>query len=95
MEDNNKIKKYLEEKKYYECSNILKEKIINYIVKLINNKYEDYQYTNIIELIEMSEYYIDDERKNIARNLEYFSFKEKDIDVLERMLEICKTYNIK
>ena len=95
MEDNNIIKKYLEEKKYYECSNILKEKIINYIINLIKEKYEDYEYTNIIELIEMSEIFIDDERKNIARNLEYFSFEEKDIDVLERMLEICKIYNIK
>lgn len=95
MEDNSIIKEYLEQKKYDECTNILKTKIIDYIVDLIKEKCEDYEYTNIIELIEMSEYYIDDERKNIARNLEYFSFEEKDIDVLERMLEICKIYNIK
>lgn len=95
MEDSSIIKKYLEQKKYYECADILKTKIINYIVNLIKEKYKNYEYTNTIELIEMSEYCIEDERKNIARNLEYFTFEEKDIDVLERMLEICKIYNIK
>lgn len=95
MEDNKKIKQYLKEEKYNECSNILKRKIITYIVNLIKEKYKEYEYTNIIELIEMSNYYIDDERKELAQKLEYFSFEEEELDVLERMLEICKAYNIK
>lgn len=94
MEDNKKIKQFLQEKRYKECANILKNKIIEYITSLIKEKNPEFEYTNIIDLIELSEYYIKDERKNIARQLEYFSFEEEDIDVLERMLNICELYNV-
>ena len=95
MEDNKLTKKLIQEKRYGECIKIIKDKIIEYIVSLIRNKDSSYEYTNVIELIEMSEHYIDDERKNIARNLEYFSIEEDEIIVLARLLEICEIYNIK
>ena len=95
MEDNKIAKQLIQDKKYDECIRIVKNKIIDYIVSLIREKDPDYEYTTIIDLIEMSEQYIGDERKNIARNLEYFSFEEDEIITLTRLLEICEIYNIK
>ena len=95
MEDNKIIKQLIQDQRYSECTKIIKDKIIEYVVDLIRNKDSSYEYTNVIELIEMSNHYIDDERKNIARNLEYFSIEEDEIIVLYRLLEICEIYNIK
>ena len=95
MEDNKIIKQLIQEKRYSECTKMIKNKIIDYVVDLIRNKDSSYEYANIIELIEMSNHYIDDERKNIAKNLEYFSIEEDEIIVLTRLLEICEIYNIK
>ena len=95
MEDNKNISDFLHQKNYKECIKLLKNKIIQYIVKLINENGIEYEYTNIIELIELSEKYINDERKNIAKKIEYFSFDEDESLCLDRLLEICKIYNIK
>lgn len=95
MEDNRAIKDLIQNKKYKECIQIVKEIVIEYIVNLIKEKDPEYEYTNIIDLIELSEYYIEDERKNIARDLEYFSFEEDSIIVLSRLIDICELYNIK
>ena len=95
MEDNIVAKQLIQDKKYGECIKLVKDKIIKYVVNLIKKKDSTYEYTNVIELIEMSNYFIDDERKNIAKNLEYFSIEEDEIIVLSRLLEICEIYNIK
>lgn len=95
VEDNIVIKQLLESKKYKECINIIKNKIIEYIVGIIKKQAPYYEYTNIIDLIEISEQYIYDERKNIARNIEYFSFEEDEMVILGRLLEICEIYDIK
>lgn len=93
--DNELLKKLIRENKYKESADILKEKIIEYIVDIIKQTEKEYEYTNIIDLIAFSEQFIEDERRDIARNLEYFSFEEDDILRLDRMLTICEKYNIK
>ena len=95
MEDNKQTKQFIEIKKNKETLSFIKNKIIDYLINIINQKGGDYEYTNIMDLIEMSEQFIDDERKYIARNIEYFSFEEEDIITLSRLLKICETYNIK
>jgi len=95
MEDNKVTKQLIQDKKYDECIKMVKDKIIEYIIDLIRQKDPSYEYTNIIELIEMSNYYIEDERKYIAKNLEYFSIEEDEIITLTRLLDICDIYNIK
>lgn len=93
--DNEILKRLIRENKYKESADIIKKKIIEYVVNIIKQKEKDYEYSNIIDLIEFSERYIEDERKHIARNLEYFSFEEDDILRLERLLKICEKYYIK
>ena len=95
MEDNKILKELIQKRRYQECIDILKAKIIDYVVDLINDKGIEYEYTNIIDLIQLSECYIDDERKNIAKNLKYFSFNEDKILCIDRLLEICRLYNIR
>ena len=95
MVDNEMLKRLIRENKYKESADIIKERIIRYVADIIKQKEKDYEYSNIIDLIGFSELYIEDERKNIARNLEYFSFEEKDVLRLERLLKICEKYNIK
>ena len=95
MEDNKVIKELIQEKKYSEAIKMIKDKIIEYVVDLIRKKDSSYEYTNVIDLIQMSNHYIEDERKNIARNLEYFSIEEDKVVVLARLLEICEIYNIR
>ena len=80
--DSNYLKKLLEEHNYQECISILKNKIIQYIVCLIQKKMPSYEYTTIIDLIQLSEICISDERKEIAKHLEYFSFEENETDKL-------------
>lgn len=95
MEDSALIKSLIQKKEYKECGKILKNRIIDYLVNLINENGVEYEYTNIYDLIDFSEEYIKDERKNIARNLEYFSIEEDDLIFFDRMLNICKEFNIK
>jgi len=95
MEDNRVIKGLIQEKKYSEAIKMLKDKIIEYVVDLIRNKDTSYEYTNVIDLIQVSNHYIEDERKNIPINLEYFSIEEDEKIVLARLLEICEIYNIR
>lgn len=95
MVDSKILKQLIKENRYKESADIIKERIIEYVVDIIKQKEKDYEYSNIIDLIGFSELYIEDERKNIARNLEYFSFEEDDILRLNRMLKICEKYNIK
>ena len=95
MEDEEFFKKYLKDTNYNKCIEIIKNKIVIYIVNLIKNKKKDYEYTDIIDLIDASNKYLSDEEKEIANKIEYFSIEEKDINKLERLMRLCKTYNIR
>lgn len=94
QDNTNKFKEYLNNGQYNECIKIIEEKIIIHIVNLIRKKDSTYRYTNIIELMNDSEYYLEDENKYIAQKIYSFDIEEKDINKLERLLEICKLHNI-
>lgn len=89
-----KLKELIQKEEYNECCKILEESIIIYIVKLIKKVKKDYEYTNIIDLIDESQYYIKGENKNIAKKLKFFSIEEEDRNRFERLLNLCETYNI-
>lgn len=91
----NKFKEYLSQEKYDKCIEIIEEKIITYIVNLIKEKDKEYRYTNIIDLMNDSEFYLKNESKYIAQKIYSFDTEERDINKLERLLEICEIYNIK
>lgn len=90
----NKFKEYLSQKKYNKCIEIIEEMIITHIVNLIQEKDKTYKYTNIIDLMNDSEFYLEDENKYIAQKVYSFSMEKVDINRLELLLEICETYNI-
>ncbi len=90
----NKFKEYLKQGQYDKCVKIIEEKIIAYIVNLIQKKDPIYSYTNIIDLMNDSEFYLEGENKYIAQKIYFFDVEEKDINKLERLLEICEVYHI-
>ena len=89
-----KLKELIQKEEYNECCKILEESIIKYIVQLIKKKKKDYKYTNLIDLIDESKFYIEDENKSIAEKLKFFSIEEGDRNKFERLLNLCETYNI-
>ena len=95
MEDNSKkIKQYLLGQKYKECVQIIEKQIINYVVNLIRKKEPTYEYMSLMDLIEDSKIYIEDENKYIAEKIK-FADTEEDLIRLERLILLCETYNIK
>ena len=83
--DIKKIKEYIELKKYEEASRHLEKIIINYTVNLIKQKKEDFEYTTIFDLIDASNKYIDDERKNIAKKIRNYSEYIDEMDNVYRL----------
>lgn len=92
--DIKKIKEYIELKKYEEASKYLEKIIIDYIVNLIKQKKEDFEYTTIFDLIDASNKYIDDKRKIIASKIRNYSEYIDEIDNVYRLIELCIEYNI-
>lgn len=93
--DIEKIKEYIELKKYEDASKYLEKIIIDYIVNLIKQKKEDFEYTTIFDLIDASNKYIDDKNKNIAAQIRNYSEYLDEMDNVYRLIELCKNYNIK
>ena len=95
-EINNEFKKYLNNKDYYECNEIIKNIIIKYVIELINQNIPEpkIKYTNINDLINFSEKYIKTNEKNIASKIENHMYEETEIEELERLLILCNTYEI-
>ena len=95
IQDNTKqLKHYLQQGNYNKCSQILEEIIINHIVNLIKKTDKTYEYTNIIDLINDSEFYLKDDNRYIASKIYFFDVEENDVNRLERLLYLCETYNI-
>ncbi len=95
MEENDIFKMYLNKQNYKECINILENKIRNYIINLIHKKNSEYECVCILDLIYASNKYIESEDKYIAEKINFFSVDEEPIEKLERLIELCKTYNIR
>ena len=95
-EFNNKFKKYLYEKDYYNCTKLIKGILINHVINLINQNISGYKigYTNINDLIKFSEEYIKTDEKNIAFKIENYMYEETELEQLERLLILCDTYKI-
>lgn len=93
--DIEKIRKYINFKEYEKAIIYLEKVIIEYVVNLIKCEKEDFEYTTIFDLIDASDKYIDDKRKNIARQIRNYSKHLDEVDNVYRLLELCKNYNIK
>ena len=93
--DIEKIRKYINFKEYEKAIIYLEKVIIEYVVTLIKCEKEDFEYTTIFDLIDASDKYIDDKRKNIARQIRNYSKHLDEVDNVYRLLELCKNYNIK
>ncbi len=95
MENNIELKELLKNEKYNECAKLIENKIINYIINLIKAKGIELEDTGLFDLIEASNKFLDGDEKFIAEKIKFFSIDEEPIEKLERLLEICKVYNIK
>ena len=93
--DIEKIRKYINFKEYEKAIIYLEKVIIEYVVNLIKYEREDFEYTTIFDLIDESNKYIKDERKNIASQIRNYSEYLDELDNVYRLLELCKYYNIK
>lgn len=91
--ENEMFKKYLKNSEYKECANILENKIINFVVNLIKEREPEYEYTTLMDLIEYSELILDKNYKYLAEKIKFYE-EEEDLNRLERLLALCKTYNI-
>ncbi len=83
-----KFKKHLQNGDYKTCADIIENKIIDHIVKLIRQKEKDYEYTNILDLIDISEALLDEENKYIASKIKFFNTEEEDLNRLERLMTL-------
>ena len=92
--DIEKIRKYINFKEYEKANKYLEEIIIDYTVNLIKQEQEDFEYTTIFDLIDASNIYIKDKRKNIARQIRNYSEYLDEMDNVYRLLELCIEYNI-
>lgn len=90
----NQIKDLIKQERYDKCLDILEKAIIEYIESLIREIKSDFKYTTIFDLIEASEVYIKDERKNMAKHIRLYSKQIKDIDNIYRLLHLCEDYKI-
>ena len=90
----NQIKELIKQQRYDKCLDILEKAIIEYIVNLIKQEKNDFEYTTIFDLIEASDRYIKDERKNIASQIRIYSIQIEDIDNIYRLLKLCEDYKI-
>lgn len=90
-----KIREYINFKEYEKANIYLEKVIIEYVVNLIKEKKEDFEYTTIFDLIDTSNEYITDERKNIAKQIRNYSEYIDEMDNVYRLLELCENYNIK
>lgn len=94
MQDNDILKTYIKEKRYEDCINLLKNKIIFYVVKEIQKKDSSIQYTTVSDLISTSNYYLNN--SYIAQSLEQALREEDDLlEKIKALLNICELYNIK
>ncbi len=93
--DIEKIRKYINFKEYEKAIIYLEKVIIEYVVNLIKYEREDFEYTTIFNLIDESNKYMKDERKNIASQIRNYSEYLDELDNVYRLLELCKYYNIK
>lgn len=53
------LKQAIENREYNKCVSILKKRIVEYLEKEIKKKYKGYKYTNIIDLINACEKYLE------------------------------------
>ena len=88
------LKRYIQEKQYKKSVSCLEKLIINYVVKLIKEKQEDFEYTTMFDLVDASEKYIDNKDKDIAKNIRIYSKEMDDVDNLIRLLSLCEYYKI-
>lgn len=68
MEDD-LLKNYIKDGKYDKCIDILKEKIISEVEKNIKLKNNTYRYTDIFDLINACEKYIEPPKNEIMRKM--------------------------
>lgn len=92
MTDNQILKNYMKEKKYLECINILKEKIVTHLIHKIRIKDNSYQFTNVSDLCTASNFYLNN--STIAQSLEIALMQETALEQIESLLLICEQNNI-
>ena len=93
MYDNILLKNYMREKRYLECIAILKKKIIEHVIKQIKSKDDSVSYTTISDLINLSDYYLNN--SEIARSLQIALEQETQLERIQYLLLICEENNIK
>lgn len=93
MEDNQILNNYIKEKRYDKCVSFIQNKIINYVLKQIQEKDDTINYTTISDLISASDYYLSD--SSIAYKLNLALLENDILEQLNSLILICEEYNIR
>ena len=92
MQDNNILKMYLNEKRYDECSDFLKKKIIAFVINKIHQIDSSVEYTTVSDLIAASNLFLHD--SSIALSLELALLKSDILERIHSLVNICEIYKI-
>ena len=87
--EGNKLKLYIKAGKYEKAVYTLRHILIDNFTKRIQEKKQDFEYTDMLELIKASEKYLEEKIKRLPRYIDNFDDEPIDYaDELDRMLEI-------
>lgn len=93
MEDNEILKNYIREKRYSDCVSFLENKIINFVIRKIQQKDSSIKFTTVSDLISISDFYL--QNSSIAYSLSLALDEENPLEQISALIEICEEYNIR
>lgn len=93
MLDNDILKNLFQNKQYNKCIDLLKNKIVAFVINQIQQKDSSIEFTTIPDLITVSDFYIND--TSIASALLYALMQDDELKQIELLLAICESHNIK
>ena len=93
MLDNDILKNLFQNKQYNKCIDLLKNKIVAFVINQIQQKDSSIEFTTIPDLITVSDFYIND--SSIANALLYALMQDDELKQIELLLAICESNNVK
>lgn len=93
MLDNDILKSHFQNKQYYKCVELLKNKIVSFVINQIQEKDSSIAFTTIPDLITVSDFYLDN--SSVASALFYALMQDDQLKQIELLLSICENNSIK
>ncbi len=93
MYDNEIFKNLIQNKQYNSCIDLLKHKIISFVISKIQAIDKSIDFTTIDDLISTSSFYLKD--PSIAKSLKFALMQDDALEQIELLLSICERNGIK